>query len=302
MKEIASSLTAKKKFLVFGCGFSGSVFANKVRKLGCTTFTSSRSRKKDPYSFVFDSENKSIIDDKIFDGVTHVLSCIPPDKNGKDPVLKILKNKFQSLSLEWVGYLSTTGVYGNTNGKWVSEKNPPNPFQNRSHKRLNCEKEWLNSNLPIQIFRLPGIYGPGRSTFEAIKNNKIRVISKENQVFSRVHVADIANAIIYLLENKHFLEFHQIINIADDEPCSQLDVIKYCYDLIGLKMPQPISFEEAKKDLSPIAQSFWIENRRVSNDLLCKKLGYKLIYKNYKLGLKNCLVNIQQQKRNKKNF
>ena len=98
----------------------------------------------------------------------------------------------------------------------------------------------------MQIFRLPGIYGPGRSTFEAIKNQKIRVILKKSQVFSRVHVADITYAIIYLLQNKDSLKFHQIINIADDEPSSQIEVIQYCYDLLGLKMPAPILFEDAK--------------------------------------------------------
>jgi len=138
---------------------------------------------------------------------------------------------------------------------------------------------------------LPGIYGPGRSTFEAIRNQKIRVISKKYQVFSRIHVADITNAIIYLLQNKNSLKFYQIINIADDEPCSQTEVIQYCYDLLGLKMPKPILFEDAKEELSPIAQSFWMENRRVSNKLLCETLGYKLIYKNYKIGLKNCYLN-----------
>ncbi len=291
MKNNASSLGKKNKFLILGCGFSGSFFAKTIRQFGCTALTSSRSKNKDPNSFVFDSEKDSVPDEEIFDGVTHILSCIPPDKNGKDPVLGSLKNKLQSLSLEWIGYLSTTGVYGNTKGDWVSEMDQPNPLQKRSQRRLNCEKEWLESRLPVQIFRLPGIYGPGRSTFEAINNQKIRVILKKDQVFSRIHVADITNAIIYLLQNKHSLKFHQIINIADDEPCSQLEVIQFCYDLLGLKMPKPIFFEDAKKELSPIAQSFWIENRRVSNKLLCKTLGYKLIYKNYKVGLKNCLLN-----------
>ena len=291
MKYPASSLDYKNKFLILGCGFSGNFFAKTIRKLGCTALTSSRSENKDLNSFVFDSENGIIPNNKIFDGATHILSCIPPDKNGNDPVLKILKNKLTSLSLEWVGYLSTTGVYGNTKGDWVSEIDQPNPLQKRSQKRLNCEKEWIESGLPVQIFRLPGIYGPGRSTFEAIKNRKIRVISKKNQVFSRIHVADITNAIIYVLQNKDSLKFHQIINIADDEPCSQIEVIQYCYDLLSLRMPKPILFEEAKKELSPIAQSFWMENRRVSNKLLCKTLGYKLIYKNYKLGLKNCFLN-----------
>ena len=291
MKNSATSLNYKSKFLILGCGFTGSFFAKSIRKLGCTALTSSRSEKKDSDNFVFDSEKGIVPNKNIFDGVTHILSCIPPDKNGNDPVLRSLKNKLKSLSLEWVGYLSTTGVYGNTKGDWVSEIDQPNPFQIRSHKRLNCEKEWIESGLPVQIFRLPGIYGPGRSTFETIKNKKIRVISKKNQVFSRIHVADITNAIIYLLQNKNSLKFYQIINIADDEPCSQIEVIQYCYDLLGLTMPKPILFEDVKDELSPIAQSFWMENRRVSNKLLCETLGYKLIYKNYKTGLKNCYQN-----------
>ena len=288
---LASSLGNKNKFLILGCGFSGSFFAKTIRQLGCTALTSSRSENKDPNSFVFNSENSIVPNEKIFDGVTHILSCIPPDKNGNDPVLVSLKNKLKSIPLEWVGYLSTTGVYGNTKGDWVFETDQPNPLQERSHKRLNCEKEWIESGLPVQIFRLPGIYGPGRSTFETIRNKKIRVISKKNQIFSRIHVADITNAIIYLLQNKDSLEFHKIINIADDEPCSQIEVIQYCYDLLGLPMPRPILFEDAKEELSPIAKSFWMENRRVSNKLLCETLGYKLIYKNYKIGLKNCYLN-----------
>ena len=291
MMNPANSLSYKNKFLILGCGFSGSFFAKKIRQLGYTALISSRSEKKDPDSFVFNSENGMVPNKKIFDGVTHILSCIPPDKNGNDPVLKSLKNKLKSISLEWVGYLSTTGVYGNTEGGWVSEIDQPNPFQKRSHNRLNCEKKWIESSLPVQIFRLPGIYGPGRSTFEAIKNQKIRVISKKAQVFSRVHVADITHAIIYLLQNKNCLKFHQIINIADDEPCSQIEVIQYCYNLLGLTMPKPILFKDAKDELSPIAQSFWMENRRISNKLLCETLGYKLIYKNYKIGLKNCFLN-----------
>ena len=293
MINFASQLTSKNKFLIFGGGFSGDYFAKSIRKFGCQALTSSRSDNNDPYSFIFNSEDNIIPQDSIFDKATHILSCIPPDKNGNDPVLKCLRNKIKDLPLKWVGYLSTTGVYGNTYGNWVSEQDKPNPLQERSQRRLNCEKEWFDSNLPVQIFRLPGIYGPGRSTLEAITNNKIKVIYKENQVFSRIHVADIAYAIIYLLQNKNELEFHPIINIADDKPCSQIEVIQFGYELLGLKMPKQILFEEAKKDLSPIAQSFWMENRRISNTLLCKKLGYKLLYKNYKKGLNNCLVNIK---------
>ena len=293
MIDLASPLTIKNKFLIFGGGFSGNYIAKSIRKLGCTVLTSSRSLSSDPNNFIFNSDNNLIPEDSIFEGVTHILSCIPPDKDGNDPVLKSLKNKIKNIPIKWVGYLSTTGVYGNKDGDWVTEKDIPNPSQERSQKRLNCEKEWINSNLPIQIFRLPSIYGPGRSTLESIKTKKIKVIHKKDQIFSRIHVADIANAIIYLIQNKNKLDFHPIINIADDEPCSQVEVISHCYKLLGLKMPKIMLYEDAKKDLSPIAQSFWIENRKVSNKLLCEKLGYKLIYKNYKTGLNNCLVNMQ---------
>ncbi len=292
MIDLASPLTIKDKFIIFGGGFSGDYFAKSIRKLGCTALTSSRSKKNDPNSFIFNSEKDLLPEDSIFEDVTHILSCIPPDKNGDDPVLKSFRNKIKNFSLKWVGYLSTTGIYGNTDGRWVSEKDLPNPLLERSKRRLNCEEEWISSNLPIQIFRLPGIYGPGRSILESIRNNKINVIHKENQVFSRIHVADIANSIIYIIQNQNIFNFHQIINIADDEPCAQIEVIRYGYLLLGLEMPETILFENAKKYLSPIAQSFWLENRRVSNNLLCKKLGYKLIYKNYKLGLNNCFLNI----------
>ena len=149
MINLSSSLTAKNKFLIFGGGFSGDYFAKSIRKLGCIALSSSRSTSNDPNSFIFNSENNSIPDDSIFQGVTHILSCIPPDTNGNDPVLKKLKNKIENLSLQWVGYLSTTGVYGNTYGDWVSEIDEPKPFQKRSQRRLNCEKHCINSYLQI---------------------------------------------------------------------------------------------------------------------------------------------------------
>ena len=294
MVNFARHSLKKKKFIIFGGGFSGQFIANEIRKLGCEALTSSRLVHNNTKSFVFDSLSKELPPEHIFDGTTHVLSCIPPDKNGEDPVLSRLHKKLKSLDLEWVGYLSTTGVYGNTFGKWVTEKDPAKPLQNRSKRRLLCEQSWLYSNLPIQIFRLPGIYGPGRSTFESIFKKNIKVIHKPNQVFSRIHVADIANAIIYLLLKINNKNFKQIINIADNYPTSQIEVIEHSYKLLGLKMPHPMNFDDAKKLLSPIALSFWEENRRVSNSLLCEDLGYKLIHKNYKSGLKSCLEIIKQ--------
>jgi len=145
-------------------------------------------------------------------------------------------------------------------------------------------------NLVLLFFLLP-INSYSSEVFFVEKGSAVIGDVKKIRVSGFETVADIANAIIYLLQNKDSLKFYQIINIADDEPCSQIDVIQYCYDLLGLTMPKPILFEDAKDELSPIAQSFWMENRRVSNKLLCETLGYKLIYKNYKIGLKNCYLN-----------
>jgi len=296
MANFARISLKKKKFIIFGGGFTGLFFANEIRKLGGEALTSSRQVLDDKKNFFFDSESNSLPPQNIFKGTTHVLSCIPPSKKGEDPVLFRLQHILKSLNLEWTGYLSTTGVYGNTFGEWVTEKDPVNPLQERSKRRLQCEKRWINSGLPVQIFRLPGIYGPGRSTFDSILKNNIKVIHKPNQVFSRIHVADIASAIIYLLLKINNSNFHQIINIADDCPTSQIEVIKHSYTLLGLEMPKAINFDDAKKILSPIAQSFWEENRKVSNHLLCNELGYKLIYQNYKSGLENCLKVITQSK------
>tara|TARA_B100000678_G_scaffold76794_1_gene63262 strand:+ start:2716 stop:3603 length:888 start_codon:yes stop_codon:yes gene_type:complete len=288
-----ASVLKKKKILIFGAGFSGKKIAIEMRNAGFEAFTSSRSVKYDKWSFLYDSNNNDFPPDELFKGVTHILSCMPPNKDGSDPLLSKLENKLLDLDLEWAGYLSTTGVYGNTFGEWVSENDPANPIQERSKRRLLCEEKWINTSLPTQIFRLPGIYGPGRSTLDSILKKNIKVIFKKDQVFSRIHVADIANAIIYLILNQNNLLFYKIINIADDNPCSQIEVIRYSYKLLKMQMPEQIDFEEAKKNLSPIALSFWEENRKVSNDLLCKTLGYQLIHKDYKSGLQNCLKHLK---------
>ena len=284
-----ASVLKKKKILIFGAGFSGKKIAMEMRNAGFEAFTSSRSVKYDKWSFLYDSNNNDLPPDELFKGVTHILSCMPPNKDGSDPLLSKLENKLLDLDLEWAGYLSTTGVYGNTFGEWVTENDPANPIQERSLSLILCEEKWINTSLPTQIFRLPGIYGPGRSTLDSILKKNIKVIFKKDQVFSRIHVADIANAIIYLILNQNKFAFYKIINIADDNPCSQIEVIRYSYKLLKMQMPEQIDFEEAKKNLSPIALSFWEENRRVSNSLLCKELGYQLIHKDYKSGLQNCL-------------
>jgi hypothetical protein len=163
--KLLEPLPAKSKFIIFGGGYSGQKIASVGRGLGVKVLCSRREQGSKGADFIFNSDKE--VSNEIFEGATHVLSCIPPLLNGKDPVLSKLKTKLlNSKNLKWVGYLSTTGVYGDTKGAWVNENSTPNPQQDRSIRRFSCENEWLDTKLPIQILRLPGIYGPRRSAFE----------------------------------------------------------------------------------------------------------------------------------------
>ena len=285
-------LPSKSKLIIFGGGFSGQRIATFARRLGVKVLCSRRNKGSEGADFIFNTEKE--LPNEIFDGATHVLSCIPPLLNGQDPVLLTLKNQLlNSKNLKWVGYLSTTGVYGDTKGGWVNENTTPNPLQDRSIRRFSCEREWIETNLPVQILRLPGIYGPGRSAFESIYNGTTKMIDKPGQVFSRIHVDDIAGSILFLI-NLYFQGKNPlVVNIADNLPTNNLEVITFAAEIAKKSLPLTIPFEIAKNEMSPMALSFWQENRRVDNGLLCKKLGYSLIYPDYKSGLKNCFSKLK---------
>tara|TARA_B100000579_G_scaffold228408_1_gene187033 strand:+ start:427 stop:1323 length:897 start_codon:yes stop_codon:yes gene_type:complete len=285
-------LPAKSKLIIFGGGYSGQRIASLGRELGLKVLCSRREKGSKGADFIFNSDNE--FSNEIFDGATHVLSCIPPLLSGEDPVLSKLKNQLlNSKKLKWVGYLSTTGVYGDTKGKWVNENTPANPQQERSIRRFSCEKEWLETNLPIQILRLPGIYGPKRSAFENLLNGTTKMIDKPGQVFSRIHVDDIAGAVLFLINLYSQGKNPPVVNVADDLPTNNLEVIDFAAKLIKKSIPSTIPFEIAKKTMSPMALSFWQENRKVENQLLCKKLGYNLLYPNFKSGLKDCFSKLK---------
>ncbi|WP_320663542.1 SDR family oxidoreductase [Prochlorococcus sp. MIT 1223] len=285
-------LPAGTKILVFGGGFSGQHFAKLGRRLGAEVLCSRRTKDKIGTDFVFDSTKAELLSDHVLSGTTHILSCIPPDENGQDPVLNSLKGFLQQLPLKWVGYLSTTGVYGDSKGEWVDESTTPYPNQLRSKRRLECEQQWQKSGLPAQILRLPGIYGPGRSAFESIIQGKCRLINKPGQIFSRIHIDDIAGAAIHLLllANKGIKP--EIINISDNLPSTNIDVLNFAAKLINYSLPPEEEFEFASATMSPMALSFWKENRRVSNKLLCKGLNYSLVHPDYRSGLKECLLTL----------
>ena len=285
-------LPPKSKLIIFGGGFSGQRIASVGRHLGAKVLCSRRKKNSNGADFIFNTDKD--VSNEIFDGATHILSCIPPLLSGEDPVLLKLKTQLlNSKKLKWVGYLSTTGVYGDTKGEWVNENTSPNPQQERSIRRFSCEKQWLETNLPVQILRLPGIYGPGRSAFESLLKGTTKMIDKPGQVFSRIHVDDIAGAVLFLINLYSQGKNPSVVNVADNLPTNNLEVIAYAAKIAKKSLPQPVPFEIAKETMSPMALSFWQENRKVDNKLLCKKLGYSLIYPDFKSGLKNCLSKLK---------
>ncbi|MCD6034909.1 MAG: NAD(P)-dependent oxidoreductase [Rickettsiales bacterium] len=213
---------------------------------------------------------------------THLLISIPPDEERGDIVLwhyeKYLKHMHH---LEWVGYLSTTGVYGDHQGAWVTETTPVNPPDGRLKRRVEAEQAWLATGLPVHIFRLSGIYGPGRSIIDQLQAGTAHRIDKPGQVFSRIHVEDIARI---LLASMDAPQPGSIYNCADDCPEAQATVVEYAASLLGINPPPLVPFEEA--ELSPMARSFYANNRRVSNKKIKEELGVKLKYPDYKAGLK----------------
>ena len=216
------------------------------------------------------------------DGVTHLLISTAPNEDG-DPVLAALGDEIAKRAgqLKWVGYLSTTAVYGDHQGDWVDEATPPTPTAKRGRWRMLAEEQWSGiPGLPVHIFRLAGIYGPGRGPFSKLKRGGLRRIIKPGQVFSRIHVTDIAQV---LAASMMAPNPGSIYNVCDDEPVPPQDVIGYAAELQGLPLPPAVPYDEA--DLTPMARSFYNENKRVRNDLIKDELGVQLLYPNYRVGL-----------------
>lgn len=216
---------------------------------------------------------------------THVLITAGPEGRG-DPVLAETRAAFvaQARRLAWVGYLSTTGVYGDHAGGWVDETTPLTPSTERGKARVAAEAEWLalfhDHGLPVHIFRLAGIYGPGRGPFEKVRDGTARRIIKAGQVFSRIHVDDIAQVLAASMARP---DPGAIYNVCDDDPAPPQDVIGHAADLLGLPQPPEIPFEGA--DLSPMAASFYAESKRVDNRRIKEALGVRLRYPDYRAGL-----------------
>lgn len=217
---------------------------------------------------------------------THLLVSAPPGDKA-DPLLSAHAETIASApALRWIGYLSTVGVYGDRQGGWVDEDSPPAPVSGRSRQRLAAEQAWAGLARPdrrIEIFRIAGIYGPGRSAIDAVRAGTARRIVKPGQIFNRIHVADIANVVLAAIDGAD-PGGSIIYNLADDEPAPPQDVIAFAARLLGVAPPEEIPVDEAQ--LSSMARSFYVECKRVSNARIKARLGVRLLYPTYREGLR----------------
>jgi nucleoside-diphosphate-sugar epimerase len=217
---------------------------------------------------------------------SHLLMSASPD-DGSDPVLAALQDQITARAdqFEWAGYLSTTGVYGDHGGDWVDETAPLTPATRRGQARVVAEAAWQAiPALPLHIFRLAGIYGPGRGPFAKVRNGTARRIIKDGQVFSRTHVDDIAQVLAASIARPNP---GAIYNVCDDDPAPPQDVIAYAAQLLGLPVPEAVPFEDA--ELTPMARSFYAESKKVRNDRIKDDLGVKLLFPDYRSGLQSLL-------------
>lgn len=282
------ALEAIGRLVIFGGGYTGTRVARALDALGVPVTLTHRQPSPPPdltppHWLRFDAANGSLPGAADLAGMTHALVTIPPNEQGLDPVLSALLPLVRQAAPVWVGVLSTTGVYGDHGGQWVRETSDPRPTAGRSQARLRCEQAWRESRLPLQIFRLPAIYGPGRSPFAALQEGRARLIHKPGQVFSRIHVDDIVGALLHCL-SLPAAERPTLLNLADAEPCPSSETLGYAAHLLDCKLPPVERFADVASGMSPMARSFWMENRRTDSRRLRQELGYPLRYPSYREG------------------
>ncbi len=274
-----------KRFFLFGLGFSGRVIARHLAEAGWRVAGTTRSGEAVdlPGIAVHPFDRDHPLADDVLDGVDAVLSSVPPDGQG-DPVLDVMGAALEKARPAWIGYLSTTGVYGDHGGGWVDETTPVAPTLDRSRRRAEAEKGWLARG--AHVFRLAGIYGPGRSALDNARDGTARRIVKPGQVFSRIHVDDIAQAVLASL---HRPNPGAVYNLCDDDAAPPQEVVRHACELLGRDPPPEIAWDEARATLSPMALSFYADNKRVRNDRMKAELGVRLRYPSYRDGLKAIL-------------
>jgi nucleoside-diphosphate-sugar epimerase len=279
-----------KTLFTFGHGYSATALARRLIPLGWTVFGTTRNPSKlagitaqgvSPILWPGTDPRPALAK------TTHLLLSAAPDETG-DPVIAEFGSDMAQLApnLEWVGYLSTTGVYGDHQGGWVDETTPLTPSTRRGHHRVLAEGQWQDQTaLPLHIFRLAGIYGPGRGPFSKVRRGSARRIVKQDQVFSRIHVDDIAQTLLASITRPNP---GAIYNVCDDDPAPPQDVLSHAADLLGVTLPPEEDYATA--EMTPMARSFYAESKRVRNTLLKQELGVKLLYPSYRDGLAALMV------------
>lgn len=276
-----------KTLLSFGHGYSAQGLARLLQPAGWHIIGTTRSPAK------AEAMRAQGVEPLIWPGAdiapalaraTHLVTSIAPDGDG-DPLLAAHGAEIAAAGLDWVGYLSTTGVYGDHKGAWVDEDTPLTPSTKRGQQRVLAESQWQALGVAPHIFRLAGIYGPGRGPFAKVRDGSARRILKPDQVFSRIHVDDIAQIVAASIARPNP---GRIYNLCDDDPAPPEDVIAYAAELLGLPIPPAESWQEA--DMTPMARSFYAESKRVRNDRIKDELGVTLIHPTYRTGLQALLA------------
>jgi len=287
----------KNHLFVFGLGYSARFLCRELAAEGWIISGTCQSEEKkaeleaEGFSAVLFDRGRPIAGfAKRLASITHILSSVPPDKTG-DPVIDEHGADILGAShLSWIGYLSTTGVYGDTKGALVDESATLHPTSERSRKRVAAEAEWWalleERGLPVHLFRLSGIYGPGYSTIDRVRAGTAKRIRRKNHAFSRIHVADIAQVLTASIAKPHPGAAY---NLCDDEPAPPADLVTYVCDLMGVAPPEEQDYDEISKTMSKMALSFWQDNRTVDNSRIKQELGVDLKYPNYREGLKAIL-------------
>ncbi len=287
---------SKKSLFCFGYGYCCDYLGHALQTMpewdiAGTTRDSDKKKamqNRGVRAYLYDQEKPLADAGYILRDATHLLISTPPDADG-DPVFMRYADDIAAMkNLQWIGYLSTIGVYGHRQGAWVDENCPPMPTNERSQRRLKAEDQWIslaeNHNLPLHIFRLAGIYGPGRSALDSIRAGVAKRVEKEGHIFNRIHVEDVAGAIMASFDVE---DSSGIYNLSDCEPAPSHEVIAYGCELLGRPVPPIIDFELA--ELSLMARSFYNDNKRVRSEKITNALGYELKYKNFREGLKACM-------------
>lgn len=276
---------------IFGLGFTGRRFAERARDRfqtvrGTVTDPASAERIATETGFTMRAFGPEADDPRIADDLADtdaLLVSAPPSERG-DPVLRRYEDAIAASRVGWIGYLSTIGVYGDQGGAWIDEATPAAPRSARSRIRLEAEAAWFDlgarTGKAVQVFRLSGIYGPGRNPIVKLREGRSQRIVKAGQVFNRIHVDDIATTLMASLDRPRP---GAVYNVTDDEPAPPQTVTEHAAALASLPLPPEVDFETA--DLSPMARSFYGENKRVRNRLIRDELGVALAYPTYREGL-----------------